>query len=284
MIPALLLVVTVVLAYPVPRAMAHWQRYRRAPRAALVVWQAVSAAAVLAALAAPVALIPEFVEGDIEVPRHLPLLAAVGGVSGLIIGRLVVSGHVVGTRLRSLRRQHRELVDIIATHQDKRTRVLAHPTPTAYCLPGRNARVILTEGTLAALPPEQLRAVLEHERAHLRGRHDLVLEYFTVIHEAVPAFMRCHEAMAEVRLLIEALADRRAVRTVGAPATAHALVALAQARAPEAAMGAGGGGAPTRLRLLAAGPAPVSMRAVMYAYAACLLALPLVLLTTAWVR
>lgn len=264
--------------------MSRWRSYRRAPRAALVVWQAVSASAVLAALAALVSLIPELIEGDIVLPRHAPLLAAVGGVSGIIVGRLVISGHVVGTRLRSLRREHRELVDIIGTHQDARTRVLSHPTPTAYCLPGRRSRVILTEGALEALPADQLRAVLEHEQAHLRGRHDLVLEYFTVIHEAVPAFARCHEAMAEVRLLIEALADRRAVRLVGAPATARALVALARARTPDAAMGAGGAEAPTRLRLMAAGPAPAPLRAVMYLYAASLIALPLGLLALAWLR
>lgn len=284
MIATLLLVVTAALAYPVPRLMARRHRYRRAPRAALVAWQAVSLAAVVAALAAPVALIPELTDGEITLPRNAPLLALVAGVSGLILGRLIVNGHLVGTRLRAVRRQHRELVDIIATHQGSRTRVLAHPMPTAYCLPGRRSRVILSEGTLATLPPDQLQAVIEHELAHLHGRHDLLLEYFTVIHEAVPPVIRCEEAMSEVRLLIEALADRRAVRSVGEHTTARALVNLARAQAPEGALAAGGSEAPTRLRLLAAGYAPAPMRAVMYLYAGSLLALPLGLLAVAWLR
>ena len=81
--------------------------------------------------------------------------------SAAMLARLLWSGHRVGTRLRSERRRHRELVDALGTTHDSaatsrwpggEVRVLAHPTPTAYCLPGRRHRVVLTEGTLLALP------------------------------------------------------------------------------------------------------------------------------------
>ena len=78
--------------------------------------------------------------------------------------------------------------------------------------PGLRRRVVLTEGTLAALPPDELAAVMAHERAHLRARHDLVLEFFTVLHRAVPARLRAPAALREVHLLIEVLADRAARR------------------------------------------------------------------------
>ena len=84
-----------------------------------------------------------------------------------------------------MRTDHRELVDIVAQH-DQRMRILQHPTPTAYCIPGRQSRVVLSQGVLDALPADQLEAVVAHEEAHLRGRHDLLLEFFSVVHSSVP--------------------------------------------------------------------------------------------------
>ena len=79
--------------------------------------------------------------------------------------RLLVSGHRVGTRLRAARADHRDLVDIIAQHDRDRVRVLQHPTPTAYCIPGRRARVVLSQGVLDALPPDQQDALRRQWKA-----------------------------------------------------------------------------------------------------------------------
>ena len=151
-----------------------------------------------------------------------------------------------------MRDDHRQLVDIVARHEE-RVRILQHPTPTAYCIPGRQSRVVLSQGVLDALPEDQLEAVIAHEDAHLRGRHDLLLEFFSVVTEAVPGPLRSPEALGEVRLLVEVLADRAAVRRSGEVATARALLTLAGSREPEAALGVGTT-APVRLRLLADGP------------------------------
>ncbi|HYN29873.1 MAG TPA: M56 family metallopeptidase [Dermatophilaceae bacterium] len=281
-----LVVLAVLLAGPVPRAMARQHTLRRSPRAALVAWQSVSLAAILAALAAAPAAAARLLGEDRPMPVHVVVTGLAALVSALMLARLLRSGHRIGTRLRALRASHLELVDIIAHHRDGRVRVLAHPTPTAYCLPGRQARVVLSQGTLDALPEPQLEAVVAHERAHLAGRHDLLLEYFTVIHETVPRPLRCEAAMEEVRLLVEALADRASVRCVGTLETARALVTLAESRAPEAAMGAAGGGTsaplPLRLRLLAAGSVHPALTAGMYLYAVALLVVPVALLAAAW--
>ena len=98
---------------------------------------------------------------------------------------------------------------------------------------------MLSQGVLDALPPDQLSAVVAHEHAHLRGRHDLLLEFFSVAHEAVPRPLHSDAALAEVSLLIEVLADRAAVRRSGEVATARALVALAEGRTPDAVLGTG---------------------------------------------
>ena len=90
------------------------------------------------------------------------------------------------------------------------------------------------------------------------------------------------EAMREVRLLVEVLADRASVRKVGVEETRLALLTLAGSKAPEAAMAAGVGSTAVRLDLLAR-PAPNRlMTAAMYAYAVGLILVPLGLLALAW--
>ena len=282
MFALLLALLALALAGVAPRLMARLAVFRRAPRAALVAWQAVSLAAVLSALAAAPAAVPGLPE---RVWSGAALL-----VSVLVLARLLLSGHRIGTRLRAARVRHRDLVDVLAAPAAPGSegradgiRVLAHATPTAYCLPGRRSRVVLTEGALAALPGDELDAVLAHERAHLRGRHDLLLEYFTVLHHSVPDPVRSPEALREVRLLVEALADRSAVRASGPVVTARALMTLAQGQAPEAGLGAGGDGTTAaRMRLLAEDPLPTPVVALMYAYAVAVVALPLALLWLAW--
>ncbi|KRE42633.1 M56 family metallopeptidase [Knoellia sp. Soil729] len=288
MLALLLVLLAAVLAGVAPRLMARLVSFRRAPRAALVAWQAVSLAAVLAALSAAPAALSYLTE--LQTGRWV-VLGLAAAVTLLVLGRLLLSGHRIGTRLRAARTRHRELVDVLATPEpvtqgERRAdgiRVLDHATPTAYCLPGRRSRVVLTQGALAALPSDQLDAVLAHERAHLRGRHDLLIEYFTVLHHSVPGPVRSPEALREVRLLVEALADRAAVRASSPLATARALMALAQGQAPLATLGAGGDGTTAaRMRLLAADPMPPVVVAGMYAYAGAVLVLPLALLWLAW--
>ena len=287
---AALVVFAVVLAWPVPRLMARLTTFRRAPRAALVVWQSVALAAVLSALAAAPAVLPEIGRASVG-PGPARAWATIAAIlSGLMLARLLVSGHQIGTRLRSLRRRHRELVDLLAqtgdahgAPVDARMRVLEHATPTAYCLPGRRSRVVLSQGTIDALPAAELEAVLAHERAHLRARHDLLLEFFTVIHMAVPPYFRCPEALREVRLLAEVLADRSAVKTVGRVTMARALVTLAGMAAPHAAMGTGGSTARIRLDLLLEATRPrILLSLVMFGFAALTICIPIALCVAGW--
>ena len=261
-----------------PRVMARQERFRRAPRAALIGWQAVSLAAVVSAVcAAPLAIAGLAGEGSGWAAwATLPALL----LSGLVLGRLLWSGHVVGTRLRTARREHRLLVDALGEVVDTDVRVLAHPTPTAYCLPGLRSRVVLTEGTLRALPEDELGAVLAHERAHLRERHDLVLEFFTVLHQSAPPRLQAPEALREVRLLVEVLADRAARRVAGPVPLARALVALAGATHPEPALAASADPGATRARmaLLAEDEPAPWLAALVYAFSAAALVAPLALL------
>lgn len=256
--------------------MARCKALRLAPRESLFVWQCLSLAAVVSALAmAPAGI------AVTTLPAWATLLALT--CSGAMLARLLWSGHRTGTRLRAGRRRHLTLVDALGTHAGADVRVLDHPTPTAYCLPGLRHRVVLTQGALRVLPPDQLDAVLAHERAHLRGRHDLVLEFFQVLHGAVPSWLRAPGALREVRLLVEVLADRSARREAGPVALAHALVTLARSRHPDAALAAGDDSVATRdrMRLLSEPEAGAPLRLALVAFGAAVLLAPVALLAVA---
>lgn len=238
------------LAGPVPAVLAGVPRLRRTPASALVLWQAVALAGVLSAVGAGLSLVldPTWrTAPGATVAAALALLVTV-----LVAGRLLVSGHRVGVELRALRRRHRVQLELVGRRDPDGLRVLDHPIPVAYCLPGMaGSRVVVSSGALARLAPDQLAATLAHERAHLRARHDLVLEAFTVLRHAFPALPSAGAALAEVGLLVEVLADRAAVRAGQARALGGALLALAEGRLPAGSLGAGTGHLVVRVELLA---------------------------------
>jgi len=285
-----LVVLAVLLAWPVPRGLARATSLRRAPLAALVLWQSTAVAAVLAALLAAPASIPLLVGRQLRPSQHWVVLAVAATVSGVVAVRLLLSADRVGRNLRAARRRHRELVDLLGVPgegADRNLRVLEHTTPTAYCVPGVRRRVVLTQGTLDRLGPDELSAVLAHERAHLAARHDLVIEFFTVVHEAMPGFLRCDAALREVHLLIEVLADRAAVRRTGPLTTGRAIVAMAGGPKPAGAMAMADSTrvATARIGLLDAEriaglPVPV-VATMMYAVSALLVLAPLALYSAA---
>ena len=256
--PLLLGLLAVLLAGPAPALLARLHRTRLTPRSAMVLWQAVALAAVLAALGAALSLVTG------TAWRRTPDLApyAIAGVAllvaALVLGRLLLSGHLVGTDLRALRRRHRDQLDLLA-RADARlpgpaaVRVLEHDLPVAYCVPGHRAeRVVVSVGALDRLSAEEVTAVVAHERAHLQARHDLVLEAFSVLHHAFPRCVSSAAALAEVRLLVEVLADRAAVRDGRRSALGSALVTLAEGRAagPDFALAAAGPDLLVRVRLI----------------------------------
>ena len=77
-IPIVLAGLAVLLAWVAPGPMARQKRFRRAPRAALVAWQAVSVGGVLAALAAAPATVPLLLDGEDITHLHAPERAKLG--------------------------------------------------------------------------------------------------------------------------------------------------------------------------------------------------------------
>ena len=122
--------------------------------------------------------------------------------------------------------------------------------PVVYCLPGRRSLVVVTTGALDQLPAGQLTVVLAHERAHLRGRHDLVLLFTAILAAAFPFVPLFRGALRWVPWLLEMAADDAAVRSGGRHALARALGTLADAATPVGALSAGGASALARVHRL----------------------------------
>ncbi len=301
-------VLAICLAGPVPALLVRATWPQRAPRAAVVLWQAVAVAAVLSALSAGIAIAVRLI-----LPRSgaLPAPGAPGAADEvarigwplwsvyalvfaltLLVGvRLAVSVVRVAISTRRRRANHRMLVDLldVSHRRDHRgtpvrgaLRVLNLKQPLAYCLPGVRSRVVVSDGVFTTLHSTEVAAILAHERAHLRARHDLVLEAFIVVHEAFPRVVRSASALDAVRLLIELLADDAAVRATGPTPLARALVACAAGRPPAGALAVGGPSTVVRVRRLAGRPNSTPVAAAAYVAAGALLVLPTVALVVPW--
>ncbi|UYM04368.1 M56 family metallopeptidase [Solicola gregarius] len=288
MTPLLLGVIGLLLAHPVPAALGLMRWPYRVPRAAIVLWQAMALAAVLAVLGAGLSTALWLVsppDGELvrwRVVAHFLVLA----LTAFVVVRLCWSTWNVARETRERRRRQRELVDVLARADVAApgARVLAERTPIAYCVPAhRNSRVVVSSGTLAELDEDELAAVLAHERAHVRNRHDLVLEAFTALRHAFPLVPRGDAPLHQSRVMIELLADDRARREHGTLPLARALVKLADRPAPLGALGAGSA-AQLRLERLSAQPRThVIEAACAYALAAGVLVGPTVSLAVPWI-
>jgi Zn-dependent protease with chaperone function len=296
----------VMLVGPVPALLARATWPLRAPRAAMVLWQAIAVAAVLSAFSAGIAIASRlFVPGADGRPTASPateigrlgwplwlLDVGVFALTLLIGARLAVAVIRVAISTRRRRAHHRMLVDLLgmssdavsarACPQGRDLRVLEVAQPLAYCLPGVRGRVVVSEGTLDSLAEAEVAAILSHERAHLRARHDLVLEAFTAAHAAFPRFVRSASALDAVQLLAELLADDAAVRVAGRAPLARALVACASGRTPAGAMAAGGTHTLMRVRRLSGGGNSLWVSTTAYLAAAAVLVVPTVALAIPW--
>jgi len=264
-VPATALVLAVFAAGCIPAAWAlagaRWPR--RSPAAAIVLWQALGLGWGLAAVGALVALgtagaragvaggalslASRVLQGQSVAAGilGLRLLAVLAGLLLLLLLCWILVAASAGV-LRARRRQ-RVLLSLLA-HGDPKVPgalVVDHPAATAYCVPGLRSRIVVSAGALDLLDQAELAAVLAHERAHLRERHDLVLLPFTALLRAFRWSSVVCEAHDSVSLLVEMLADDRALRHRSARELATALLRVGAA---------GGGHAPTGALAVADGP------------------------------
>ena len=264
---------------------ARWPA--RAPRLGIWAWQALSgstvAAVVLAGATLAVPVLPfggraaQLMHACWLAIRDRYSTAAGATVSSIgilvataILGRL--AHHLIRTwrgarRCQRAQRQHLTLLGGLDRRPTSNHVVVTDPRPLVYCLPGRGGIVVQTTAAESLLSGSQLQAVLAHERAHLRERHNLPLLGAAALSAAFPFVPAFRRAEAEIGVLVEMRADD--VATAGHPprVLAEALVLLAASPAPASALGAGGSSALRRCERLLQPRDPLGRRGFAIAVA-----------------
>lgn len=143
-------------------------------------------------------------------------------------GAAVLAAYVLGRVTSVGRQQHRTRAKVRGYHDDVLTVIarttrepgssypvlwLDHPLPFAYSIAGDPGLVVATEGLNTCLTPTQTAAVLEHERAHLHGRHHRILAISTLLSRTLPHVPLLARAPAALTMLAELDADHVAART-----------------------------------------------------------------------
>jgi beta-lactamase regulating signal transducer with metallopeptidase domain len=286
---------------------ANWPR--RSPAAAILLWQALGLGGGLAAVGALLAIgvsgpgtragvlggltlaARRLAAGNLiaqNQPAVLTLVRLTALTAGLALFTVLCWMLVVAfADAVGARRRQRELLALLA-HGDPKVPgalVIDYPTAAAYCLPGIRSQIVVSAGTLDLLAPRELTAVLAHERAHLRARHDLVLIPFTSLRRVFPRSRVIAQAYRTIALLVEMMADDRALRVRGllARELAMALLRFGTAGsecAPAGALAAAEGELTARVnRILAPQPPlPRAAQAGVVLAAAATVAVPLLLL------
>jgi|SRR5271165_1781213 len=290
---------------------AGWPR--RSPAAAILLWQALGLASGLAAVGTLIGLaMPGSNVGVVRSVLRVGALLRTGDifqVSGMFGAPGGMPTVIFAVRLTCLaaglvllaslcwvlvaasvaavqaKRRQRALLTLLA-HGDPKVPgalVVDYPSAAAYCLPGLRSQIVVSVGTLELLGRAELAAVLAHERAHLRERHDLVLLPFTALRRAFPRSATCTDAYRAVALLVEMLADDRALRGRPTRALVSALVRFGTAGAcpaPAGALAAGEGDVAARVtRLLQpVRPLPAIVVLAICLASALLVAAPITLL------
>lgn len=269
---ACLIVYGMVVAIVAPRVLVHRMHLDRLPRLGVTIWLAAIVGVLTAWLAAAVlAAADVLLSPDV---RHVvsrcvaAFCAAALGAHGsvgqwLAIGTAVVLvAGTVGAALRLGRallqtraRTHRHADDarLLGRHDDALGAVIVDlPERVVYAVAGRPPTIVLSRPALLSLDENQLSVILAHERAHIAGRHHLVLGLSGALARIMPRIALFTVGRRELARLVEMCADDAAVRGRDARDLLSALVALsAPVVVPGSALAAAATGVTRRAERLA---------------------------------
>jgi Zn-dependent protease with chaperone function len=203
------------------------------PRLAVAAWSAATGSAVISWWVSAY---------DATVTHHgAPTAVAWLAVVVLVTGRLALS---IGSALMKASRQRSEhLSGLHLVGRPSRrlgATIVDWPQPLVYCLPARPGVVVISSAALRVLSARQLRAVLEHERAHLDGGHATITTVAHGVSRALPQLPLFAQFGRHIAGLLEMCADDRAARRFGRRTVAQALGAMAPVSIPAGALGMAG--------------------------------------------
>lgn len=173
--------------------------------------------------------------GGSPLPTDIPVSAFLA-VPVALTATLAVRAGLRWARSRNLTRAHLRGLSATARQAtlDELTPVWVLPAaePLAYSVPGGRAGVVVSQGALDALRPDELTAVLAHERAHLAQRHHVALALLADLRSILGRVPLISAAGPAVAAYAEMAADDAARRASSTRALAGALLTLAAAPVP----------------------------------------------------
>lgn len=241
---------------------------RRAPGLAMLAWQSASitviatlslAGLTMLSASTPSGGLVEVVHGCAHAIRHAH--ASPGQLLSVVLGLVLSVGLPARVawclaadafRGRRRRRQLRRLISVVASRDavPGASVVEMDVAAAAFCLAGKGGTIVLSKAAVRSLSVPELAAVLAHERAHLRGRHDVAVGASTSFARALPFAPMFAAAAAEIVELVELIADDVAAKQVDRLEVASALVTLAGMAAPTGALAAAQGATAARVTRL----------------------------------
>lgn len=260
----------VAAATAAPYLLGHRSAIENTPRLGVAAWLLAAVSVLGSWLAAGVSL--AYHQGAVT---QAVGVALVSGLSVRLTWAWVVTWHATWSR----RARHVQAATLLG-RRDPATGavILDSPEPAVYCLPhAGGGTVVVTTGARAALSARELGAVLSHERAHLDGRHHLLIGLGQTLARALPVPGLFREVGRQVPRLLEMSADDAAARVHGADMVAAAIASMSSRMTPVGTLGAGGPAAMVRaLRLTETEPRALRGRVTLVATAIVLTAGPFV--------
>ena len=202
--------------------------------------------------------------------------ASLAGVVGIVVRLLgAIAGRI---RRRRDRAPQLEQLRLLATGARSGEPLWVRDNrPLALSIGGRPGLILMSDTLRDHLTPAAMAATLEHERAHLRGRHHMLVAVVETLATALPVSTLLRLAPAAIKDLIELSADAQAARRCGPAAVREALSRLTGQPAPSVGLAMAGRLTQTRLLRLGTashGATPTIRVAGCAAVAAAALALP----------
>ncbi|WP_406276015.1 M56 family metallopeptidase [Nocardia sp. NBC_00881] len=230
-----------------PPVLRRLTRRGAAPRLGVIAWLAAIVGALTAWTATAITLTIEFATywghpkdalracfAILWTPIHAhgaaATQAATFAVATLVVTAtvaLVVRAVSVVVHMRRRTRAHASAVRLVGRRvPGVGAVVLDSAERQAYCVPGRPDTIVVTSAALEALTPDQLAAILAHERAHLSGRHAPLTALLHAVATTLPGLRFVTAGAAEIARLLEMCADDKAAEEHGSLPLLGGLLAI----------------------------------------------------------
>lgn len=233
----LLLIYAAIVMVAAPVAVSRRRWTSALPRTAITVWAGALGSGVIAMLTSFVCAIAAASTLATRPRAPLSLHSALSGI-GLTLTACLMTAVGGGLLCVAVYRLAVAAVDRHRLHQDVSaafgpshawtdTVVVDSDAASAISLGGRHPLILVSSLLAGRLTPDELEAVVEHERGHLAQRHHTLLQVADLQYRCAPA-LPCAQALERsLHLLVELAADDHAARRCGVAVTASALRALA---------------------------------------------------------